>query len=275
MLVPLRKLVHPTDLTQEGQAAFALALKLALGAHARLVLAHVDAAGVQPGWHEFPRVRATLAAWGALPADAASEQVAELGLGVEKWRLEGDPLLSLAERIKAVEPDLLVMSTHARRGIERLVRGSVAEPLARVTRVPTLFVPVGASPCVDSGSGRTALRRVLFPVEAPLAPPPRGALGLAAALAAALGVERPVGELLHVGQGTPLAPKDLAGWSWEARAVEGEVVERIAEAARGAQLVVMTTRGHDGLLDTILGSTVERLLREVSCPVLAVPAPSE
>jgi nucleotide-binding universal stress UspA family protein len=33
----------------------------------------------------------------------------------------------------------------------------------------------------------------------------------------------------------------------------------------------MATRGHDGVLDTLLGSHTERVLRAVRCPVLVVP----
>ena len=37
-------------------------------------------------------------------------------------------------------------------------------------------------------------------------------------------------------------------------------------------LVVMATKGHDGFLDMFRGSKTERVLRAVSCPLMAVPA---
>ena len=33
-------------------------------------------------------------------------------------------------------------------------------------------------------------------------------------------------------------------------------------------LVVMASRGHDGFLDALRGSTTERVLRQVTCPLL-------
>jgi len=37
-------------------------------------------------------------------------------------------------------------------------------------------------------------------------------------------------------------------------------------------LLIMTTAGHNGILDVFQGSVTERVLRKVHCPVLAVPA---
>jgi nucleotide-binding universal stress UspA family protein len=34
----------------------------------------------------------------------------------------------------------------------------------------------------------------------------------------------------------------------------------------------MMTKGHNGFLDSLLGSVTERVLRGARCPVLAVPA---
>jgi nucleotide-binding universal stress UspA family protein len=54
---------------------------------------------------------------------------------------------------------------------------------------------------------------------------------------------------------------------------QGPLEEAIVDVARAhkACLVVMPTRGHDGLGDALLGSHTERVIREVGCPVLSVP----
>ena len=62
------------------------------------------------------------------------------------------------------------------------------------------------------------------------------------------------------------------GMRWVSRAEPGEVVPAILDAAHGSGLVVMPTQGHHGFLDALRGSTTERVLREVACPVLALPA---
>jgi nucleotide-binding universal stress UspA family protein len=43
------------------------------------------------------------------------------------------------------------------------------------------------------------------------------------------------------------------------------------EKEHSSDLIVMTTQGHEGLLDNLRGSTTERILRNSCCPVLAVP----
>jgi nucleotide-binding universal stress UspA family protein len=48
-----------------------------------------------------------------------------------------DVILAQARKVKA---DLIVMGTHGRRGVARLVMGSDAEGVVRGTRVPVLLV---------------------------------------------------------------------------------------------------------------------------------------
>jgi hypothetical protein len=59
------------------------------------------------------------------------------------------------------------------------------------------------------------------------------------------------------------------------RSTPGPLEAAIVSVARevDACVLVMATRGHDGLRDATLGSHTERVLREVQCPVLSVPIP--
>jgi nucleotide-binding universal stress UspA family protein len=45
----------------------------------------------------------------------------------------------------------------------------------------------------------------------------------------------------------------------------------ILATAEQADLVAMPTKGHDGFLDVLRGSTTERVVRHAPCPVLALP----
>jgi nucleotide-binding universal stress UspA family protein len=53
----------------------------------------------------------------------------------------------------------------------------------------------------------------------------------------------------------------------------GQVAHRIAQVAEeiGADLIVVGTHGRTGLGTALIGSVTQRLLRDASCPVLAVP----
>ena len=57
------------------------------------------------------------------------------------------------------------MATHAREGLDRLLRGSVAEDLARHAQLPTLFLPLDVPGFVDKDSGRASIRNVLIPID--------------------------------------------------------------------------------------------------------------
>jgi nucleotide-binding universal stress UspA family protein len=83
--------------------------------------------------------------------------------------------------------------------------------------------------------------------------------------------------VLYVGEPAGAPALDLPeapGWTWNERAIGGSPVEVILDTAKteAADLIVMTTAGHQGFLDALRGSTTERVLRSAPCPLLAVPA---
>lgn len=54
--------------------------------------------------------------------------------------------------------------------------------------------------------------------------------------------------------------------------LEGPPHERIVEAAKDKDLLVMGTHGRTGLPHLLLGSVAERVVRMAPCPVLTVPS---
>jgi nucleotide-binding universal stress UspA family protein len=276
--IPLSYLVHPTDFTAQGEVAFAHALRLALAVKGHLCVVHAEslAADDDPDWGAFPGVRAMLSRWGLLAPDAPRSAVAEqLGLRMAQAIASAtDPARALGHFFEENRCGLLVLATHARDGLARLLHSSIAEPLARRAQVPTLFLPLGARGFVDTGTGAARLGNVLLPVD--LATPSRVAVSLALRMADALGCEDAVAHLLHVGPPGE-APAVAADPRHEARlrrvAAEGAVVPAILETAARveADLIVMATRGHDSLLDALRGSTTEQVLHQAGRTVLAVP----
>ena len=268
----------PDGRTPEGRTpAFIHGLKLALQSRGALMLLHVEAEGRATSWEEFPQVRETLQQWGVLSPGAAREDVAVLaGIRATKMRVAaGDPVSGVVDEVKSMDPDLVVVGTRCRRGIHRLFRRSVAEPIARRVSVPTLFLPHGHAGFVDRDTGECTLARVLIAVApAPSAVP---AVHAAATLAETLGAESVVFQLVHVGESRdcpmPQTP-EIEGYSWHHVVKRGAVLETLVAAAQesAVDLIVMTTNGHDSLADEVVGSMVERVLRRAGCPVLAVPS---
>lgn len=267
MPAPFSRLVHPTDLGSDSAVAFAHALRLALQFGGRLDVLHAEGHAAEDAWGHFAPVRGTLARWGLLPADAPPEAVADLGIQVRKLRVADDPVSAIARTGGA--HDLIVLATHARTGLARLRRPSVAEAGVRAAGIAALFLPPGAAGFVDPATGAVQLERVLLPVGAD----PDG-IAVAAALVHALGAAAGTFRVIHVGEDGLSGPfPTVAGWEWQAEAYAGAVVDTVVGVARAwpADLVVMPTHGHDSLVDDLFGSTVEQVVRAVACPVLVLP----
>ncbi len=57
-----------------------------------------------------------------------------------------------------------------------------------------------------------------------------------------------------------------------ARVVQGPPAQVLLEAARGAQLLVVGSRGHGTLAGVLLGSVSQHCVQHAPCPVLVIPA---
>lgn len=79
--------------------------------------------------------------------EAALAEVEELaagaGVGVETSLLSGSPSQEIVRYAEREACDLIVMGTHGRGGIDRLLLGSVAERVVRSSEIPVLTVRVG------------------------------------------------------------------------------------------------------------------------------------
>jgi nucleotide-binding universal stress UspA family protein len=272
------RVLLPTDLTDRGDLAFAHALRIALASAGQLCLVHTspDRRMVGEEWEGFPRVRERLTRWEQLPAGASTEAVKRaLGLQVQKVDMpDRHPVHGVLELTDKRPFDLIVMASEGRDGLDGWLHPSVAEALARESRLPALFLPAGARGFVYPDTGEVALRRILVPVDR--SPRPARAIALARDLAAVLGA-RPETLLFHVGadrRPSLASGPDQDEFTRTHVALRGDVVEEILRQADAidADLIVMATHGHDGVLDVLRGSTTEQVLRRAHRPVLAVPA---
>jgi nucleotide-binding universal stress UspA family protein len=274
---PPIRIVHPSDFSQASRVAFAHALKIAFQTQAQLEIVHVQRHRIgrekDIQWSDFPGVRATLARWNILPVEAQPDEVAKTGMRIKKiLNAEKDPLDALLRYCQDHPPDLLVLATRQREGLNRLLHKAVAAPLARRSRAMTLFVPAQGRGFIAPATGRVNLRRILIPVDYD----PDGQAALEEAHFFASGFDRSGVHfrLLHVGKAMPnLSLPHRPGSTWETRVVAGDPVESILaeDDAWSPDLIVMATQGHMNFLDALRGSTTERIVRGAHCAVLAVP----
>lgn len=300
--MPFKKILCPVDFSTGSQQALRQAAWLAREADAELVLAHV--------WY-LPTL--AVAKMPVLPPDSvqaiiddeeralveAAAEAARLGVQrVETTFLTGVPwreLIELARGDTAI--DLVVIGTHGRTGLDRVLLGSVAERVIRQAPCPVLAVPARGEV--------SAFRHVLCPVD--LSERSREAMALAAELATAHGaaltllhvIEAPVrfsGEP-HVEGFAEVLDKHgtqlLEAWANELRARSstpvtvrwrigspGSQVLAALDADRTVDLVVMASHGRTGLRRALLGSVAEKVVRHADRAVVithqrAASAPSQ
>jgi nucleotide-binding universal stress UspA family protein len=152
-VLPIRTVLHPTDLSQRSEHAFQLACALARDYGARLVVVHVWSMPPPMLGEVVPQPNS-----GYYPA-ATEEKLAQLrppSLSVRvEYRLEegnaADTILRVANEAKA---DLIVMGTHGRTGLRRLLMGSIAEQVIRRATCPVVTT---RSPFPDAEAGARAV----------------------------------------------------------------------------------------------------------------------
>ena len=274
----IRSVVHATDLSGGDESAFAHALGIALLRQAAFTILHVTP-NASADWGEFPAVRRTLERWNLLNPGSAQEDVFEkLGMKVRKLAIESRfAALAVARHLDSQPADLLVVATEGREGVARWLRGSVAEAMARWSQTMTLFVPADAERSIVSpADGNLTLKNVLIPVDH--SPDAGEAIKFARRAAEIMSDEKVTITLLHIGDETAMPivyEHDGPQWTFARMHRDGDVVDEIVGAAElvRADLVAMPTEGRNGVFDALRGSTTERVLRRLRCPLLAVPAP--
>jgi nucleotide-binding universal stress UspA family protein len=199
---------------------------------------------------------------------------ASVGEGAKITILQGDPAQRILGLARLRGSDLIVVGTHGREGLRRVLLGSTAEAVIGASPVPVLAA---------RGRART-VRSILAPVN--FTDYSKYGCAYAAAAAAVLSARLKV---LHV--------TDDPVWSGNVRYQLSAVISRlpaqvvkncrpaamtsvddavrgILKARKGHDWIVLVAHGKSLIKDALLGTTLEQVLRRSPIPVLAVPEPS-
>jgi nucleotide-binding universal stress UspA family protein len=137
--LPIRRLLHATDFSQRSEFAFHLACSLARDYGARLIILHVvPAPAVVYG--ETVTELALEASRDTATHTLAQLKPSEPNVQFEHQLEEGDAAERIMHAAKVNQCDLIVMGTHGRTALSRLVMGSVAEQVVRKAPCPVLTV---------------------------------------------------------------------------------------------------------------------------------------
>jgi nucleotide-binding universal stress UspA family protein len=146
-------ILHPTDFSEPAEYAFQLACSLARDHNARLFVLHVIP---PPQTHGEVLARASPDSYrDQLWRKLAHMKPSESTVKVEHLLEEGHPAEVIVQAAKENCSDLIVMGTHGRGGLRRLLMGSVAEEVLREASCPVLTVrshiPAVASAAAERG----------------------------------------------------------------------------------------------------------------------------
>ncbi len=154
-MLSIQTILHPTDFSEHSGYAFQLACSLARDRGARLIVLHVmPVALVQEKRFYREEMAGELNRLGAPDARVRVEHRLE----------EGDAATQILRVAQEIGCDLIVMGTHGRTGLGRLLMGSVAEQILRMASCPVLTVRAPFPP--SEAAGAPALKEAERTVEA-------------------------------------------------------------------------------------------------------------
>ena len=300
-MLTIRRILFPTDYSACAEGAFTHAAYLADRYEAELHLLHVTESEGDPletCFDNFHLTPVDLAADLHLPIperdDRPTDQPVVIVSAEETGSAPAPVILRYAEDHGI---DLIVMGTHGRRGLRRMVVGSVSEEVVRHAKCPVFTVRSHTTR--DDDMDAWVIRHVMAPVD--LSARSAVAARHAAALAGVYGAELDLVFVLDtltrggdvygaVGGVTHESLIDRAQEELDALARElqaevptmeghikthlchGHIVSEILHLAdtTGADLLVLGSHGNSGLERLLMGSVAEQLVRSASCPVFTL-----
>ena len=140
MAFPYKTILCPVDFDENSLAALDKAVEIARHLGSSIILLHVLPLIVAPG--EVPPP-AALYEDQQKDAQAKLADITKQRLGGSKHQAHvytGDVITSILAAQVKLQPDLLVMATHGRRGLARMFLGSVTEAVVRKATCPVLTI---------------------------------------------------------------------------------------------------------------------------------------
>jgi nucleotide-binding universal stress UspA family protein len=130
----------PTDFEEPSLRALSVALDLAPRLGGEVVLAHVYQLPVYAYPNGEPVPMALLQEDFLETARRSLQELAAARGGLRTVLKEGNPAACILALVGTMKPRMVVMGTHGRRGLTRLLLGSVTEQIVRQSPCPVLTV---------------------------------------------------------------------------------------------------------------------------------------
>ena len=133
-MVPVRKILFPTDFSECAEYAFRLACALAWDYGAELLVVHIVEHEDQKAYHAADGYQQKL------ENQLRRLLPPECGVPVDYCVAHGNPATEILRLAADNSCDLIVIGTHGRAGLNHLLRGSVAEQVVRKANCPVVTI---------------------------------------------------------------------------------------------------------------------------------------
>lgn len=147
VLPRLRRILLPTDFSGCANYAFPYAAAIARATHARIVCVHVVEPVVPAVGYSGLADPMPMADMSEQLEDSAERELPRVtdceeltGLEVEEVIVHGDAAAEIVRVADEQEADLIIISSHGRTGLGRMIFGSTAEAVVRHASCPVLVV---------------------------------------------------------------------------------------------------------------------------------------
>jgi nucleotide-binding universal stress UspA family protein len=296
---PFRNILFPTDFSPRARAALKYAAAFARDGNGRVVVFSAQGAKVPDNLLTLPEdeLERSDNRWLIQIRADVNDLLRDplfSGLDVDPQIVEGEPVSEIARAVVDHEIDLVVVVTQSRKGLSRAWGASIAEEIVAETPCPVLTIRPPQKDFV--GTTEIKLKRILLATN--FRPSSAAATQVATQLAKHVGADLHavyvIGDYFEqlsmmFPEGGLAALTRLRGYVQERlsrfarpdgpRALthigEGRPYEEIVRLAadNDADLIVIGTAVHTSLFagSPVLGSEVERVIRNAPCPVLCVP----
>ena len=157
MSLQFKTILYPADFSESSRQAFDMASSVAATCGARIIALHV---GSPPLMVTDGVMAAPVPVVEEYDREGLEVQLREFvrppgAVALEYRVVFGNPAEQVLANAEACRADLIVMGTHGRSGLGRLLMGSVAEQVLRKAKCPVLLVKAGVAPA-PAGPARTA-----------------------------------------------------------------------------------------------------------------------
>ncbi len=211
----------------------------------------------------------------------------EFGIEVQSLLREGEPPAVIVDIAKEMKADLIILGTYGRKGLNRLLMGSVTSQVIVNSPVDVLVVKKPCTECTGE------YKSILVPFDG--SAPSQKALNRACSLSK---IDKAELQILYVIPryeemveffksssikksllleaqkiiGTAKGIASEHGVSVKDEIQEGNAAEKIVETSNklNNDLIVMGSYGYSGVNKAIIGSTAERVITNASRPILVV-----